>query len=150
MNASAGGNGNNGGGNHLPADTEDLYRQFAQGIHAQQNGMGMDAIRQQGVQGPTTNGGNGSGNGQGNNGQGGNQGQPSGHDMRRQSISGSASGHGPVNGNGNGNVGSMNGGDANGVGNSNGLGNSSSGLSPYGLDPSAFQGEVKFQAGSLA
>lgn len=148
---------------HLAAGTDELYRAFAQGIQAGQNGMGMNDIRLQGGssmqgqgQGMSNNGGMGNGNGNGNNAQGRSQGAQQGqgpsNDMRRQSASGSVNGGGA----GNGNAGN-NGGNGNGNGNSNGNnvssnGNSNgaeigstTGLSPYGLDPSAFQSEVRFQ-----
>ena len=102
---------------HLPAGNDDLYRSFAQGIKSTSNGPG--GAGPSGSTGGMDGGYQAAGGYQ-------QQGQGAGSSGRPQSSHTKAAG-----GNGG------NGGQGNNAG--------GNGLSPYGLDPSAFHGEVKFQ-----
>lgn len=109
---------------HLPAGNEDLYRSFAQGIKSTSNGQGQGG------------GGNGAGPSGSTGGMDGGYPAVGGYQQQQQQQQGGPSGR-PQSSN-----------NKTAVGNGNGTGGGqagANGLNPYGLDPSAFHGEVRFQ-----
>jgi hypothetical protein len=107
---------------HLPAGNDDLYRSFAQGIKSTSNGQGQGG------------GGNGAGPSGSTGGMDGGYPAAGGYQQQQQQGGPPGRSQGSNNKTGGGNGNGTGGGQA-----------GANGLNPYGLDPSAFHGEVRFQ-----